>query len=114
LNAIVIPSAERDCHPERSEGSARWRSPKLIWSRARGARAPASRGERSRSKRAALATPYRRSASSASEKQHPLRGYPLVAALLGMTSNCHSERSEESAFILLTTDPSLSLRMTTG
>src|SRR5438477_2199395 len=42
-----------------------------IWSRARGARAPAPRGERSRSKRAALATPYRRSALRASAKQIP-------------------------------------------
>src|SRR5438094_7304668 len=54
------------CHPERSEGSARWRVQKLFWSRARDARAPAPRGERSRSMRAALATPYRHEASGAS------------------------------------------------
>src|SRR5438094_4331431 len=54
------------CHPERSEGSARWRVQKLFWSRARDARAPAPRGKRSRSKRAALATPYRHEASGAS------------------------------------------------
>jgi len=42
--------------------SARWRVQKLIGSRARDTRAPVPRGERSRSKRVALATPYRRSA----------------------------------------------------
>src|SRR5438105_4588120 len=64
----VIPSSARNL----LAGARR----SLIWSRARGARAPATRGENSKSKRAALATPYRRSASSASEKQIPRRFAP--------------------------------------
>src|SRR6266550_2529298 len=81
------------CHPERSEGSARWRVQKPIWSRARGARAPAPRGERSRSKRAALATPDRRAASSASEKQilRPLRSLRMTITLNAQRSTTVSD-----------------------
>src|SRR5438105_5111728 len=75
----ICAGSSSNCHPEeqRDEGSARWRSQKLIWSRACGARAPTPRGETSRSKRAALATPYRRSASSAARSRS--------LAALGMT-----------------------------
>src|SRR5881227_2472937 len=70
------------CHPEEhsDEGSARWRSQKLIGSRARGARAPTplaadatvlTLAKRSRSARATRATPNRLSAASASEQQIP-------------------------------------------
>src|SRR5205085_11942492 len=80
--------------PHAAEGVVRWHIPSSrekrgiccararsrsspIWSRARFARAPAPRGERSRSKRVALATPYRRSASSAARSRS--------LAALGMT-----------------------------
>ena len=58
--SILAEIVQRRCHPERSEGSAC--------------------GERSRSKRAALATPDRRSASSASEQQ-----ITAVDPICGMT-----------------------------
>src|SRR5205814_7026563 len=86
------------CHPERREGSGRWRVQKLIWSRAHGGRAPAPRGDRSlfgvaRAMRALPLLAARGVGASAQRLRLHIdtkraERASLVASLFGMTLYC--------------------------